>query len=32
VQNALGVPVRETPITANRIWELIRSRSENARD
>lgn len=25
VENALGVPVRETPITANRIWELVRA-------
>lgn len=30
VQNALGVPVRETPLTANKIWELIRSRGEAA--
>jgi carbon-monoxide dehydrogenase large subunit len=26
VSNALGVPVQETPITPNRIWELIKTR------
>ncbi len=27
VQNALGVPVRETPITPHRIWKLIDNKS-----
>jgi len=27
VQNALGVPVRETPITPHRIWKLINNKS-----
>lgn len=26
VANALGVPVQETPITPNRVWELIKTR------
>jgi carbon-monoxide dehydrogenase large subunit len=27
VENALGVPVQETPITPNRVWELIKKRT-----
>jgi aerobic carbon-monoxide dehydrogenase large subunit len=30
VANALGVPVQETPITLDRVWELIKQRSSAA--